>query len=76
MTVKDMIKKVEQDVGGKVIWLGECSDRWIFSFDFEEDTLTSVVWCCYKDTGEIGYFFPPDEPGLLKSVKEVFLPKE
>lgn len=74
MILKEIIEKAEQEVGGKVIWLGECNDRWILGFDFEENALTSVVWCCYKDTGEISYFFPPDEPGLLKSAKTVLLP--
>ncbi len=67
VTIKEIIAKAEREVGGKVVGLGECTDRWVFGFDFEESALTSIVWCCYKDTGEIGYFFPPDEPGLLRT---------
>ena len=75
MNLKKSIKKAEQEVGGKVIAVGECKDRWIFCFDFEEDSLTGVVWCCYKATGKIACFFPPDEPGLLKSAKPVDISK-
>ena len=76
MTLKKAIEKAEQEIGGKVIAVGECKDRWILCFDFEKDALTSIVRCCYKETGELGYFFPPDEPGLLKSAKPVDLPKD
>lgn len=71
LTLQEAIKKAEQEIGGKVIWVGDYKDRWVLGFDFEEDTLSSIVWCCYKNTGEIGYFFPPDEPDVLKSTKEV-----
>ena len=75
MTVEEVIQKAEAEVGGKVISLGECEDRWILGFDWQSGTLSSIVWCCYKDTGEIGGFFPPDEPGVLKSAKPIVLPK-
>ncbi len=74
MPLKEIVEKAEKEIGGKVVWMGECDDRWVLGFDFEENTLSSIVWCCYKATGEIGYFFPPDEPGLLKSAKSVNLP--
>ena len=76
MTLVEAIRKAEREVGGYVIGLGECADRWIFGFDFEEDALTSVVWCCDKETEEIFCFFPPDEPDVLKSVKPLELPEE
>lgn len=76
MTLKNAIKKAQAQVGGKVVWVGECKDRWVFGFDWQADTLSSVVFCCYKVSGEIGYFFPPDEPSVLKSVKEISLKED
>ena len=76
MTLAEIVAKAEREVGGKIVELAESQDRWIFGFDFEEDALTSVVWCCDKETEEVFCFFPPDEPDVLKSAKLVSLPKE
>lgn len=74
MTLKEAVRKAESQLSGKVINVFDCDDRWVFEFDWEEGTLSSVVWCCYKSTGEIECFFPPDEPEILKSAKPVPLP--
>lgn len=66
ITLKEAITIAEKETGGKVTGVLETSDRWIFDFDFEEDSLISVVFCCMKDSGEFKYFFPPDEPDILK----------
>ena len=76
MTLEEAIRKAETQIGGKVIGIGDYKDRWIFCFDWQTGTLSSVVWCCYKDTGDIGCFFPPDEPDVLKLSKEIPLPKK
>ena len=76
MTLKEAILKAEREIGGEIIGVADYRDRWIFSFDWQTDTLSSVVWCCYKVSGEIGCFFPPDEPEVLKNAKEISLPKE
>lgn len=74
MTLKEAVDKAEREFGKKVTAVSECSDRWIFEFDFGDCVLTGFVPCCYKSTGEIACFFPPDEPGLLKSAKPMPLP--
>ena len=75
MTLKEVIQKVEREFGGKVIGIGDCKDRWIFVFDWQQNALSSIVFCCYKDDYEIGYFFPSDEPGIFKSAEPIPLPE-
>ena len=60
---------------GKVLMVYDCGDRWIFDFDFEIGTCMSVVFCCFKNTSEFTYFFPPDSPEILKRAKPVELVK-
>ena len=74
MTLKDAIHKAELTLTGKVISIFDCDDRWIFHFDWEAGTLTTYFWFCYKDTGEIGYIFPPDNSEVLERAKKVPLP--
>ena len=76
MDLKDAIQKAEKELGGKVVSVFDCDDRWALNFDWQKDTLMSVIWCFYKDTKEIGCFFPPDEPEVGKRAKRVPLPKE
>lgn len=74
MNLKKAIQKAEIETGGKVLYVNDCGDRWIFGFDFEVDAQTSVIFCCFKDTGEFTDFFPPDEPDVLLRAKPVTLP--
>lgn len=76
MTLEEAVHIAEEETGGKVLKVLETSDRWIFCFDFEVDALTGIIFCCFKNGDGLGYFFPPDEPGLLKSAIQVDLPKE
>lgn len=76
MTLKEAIRAAESILDCKVVEVGDCKDRWVFALDWQEGTLSSVVWCCYKESGEIGYFFPPDEPGVLKSAKKIPLKED
>ena len=75
MTLKEAIQKIEAETGLKVKAAGDCNDRWVFGLDFGEPVLIGVVPCCYKSTGEVGWFSPFDEPGLLSSAKPVPLPE-
>ena len=74
MTLKEAIQKAEETTGGKVLCVDDCDDRWIFGFDFELDAQTSVIFCCYKNTGKFKDFFPPDEPDVLLRAKPIELP--
>ena len=75
MTLKEAVAKAEREFGKKVVAVSECDDRWFFEFDFGESVLTGFIPCCYKSTGEVGWFSPFDEPGLLSSAKPVPLPE-
>ena len=71
MTLKEAVKKAEQETGGTVLFVDDCGDRWVFGFDFEEGATMGVVFCCFKDTGNFTHFFPPDEPDVLKRAKSI-----
>lgn len=75
MTLKEAIQKAEKDTGGKVLGVLDADDRWIFSFDFEIDAYTGVVFCCFKDNGKFTDFFPPDVPNVLERAKPIPLSK-
>ena len=74
ITLKDAINKAEKEVGGKILTVDDCDDRWVFGFDFEADAQTGVVFCWFKDTREFRDFFPPDEPNVLLRAKPIELP--
>ena len=75
MDLKEALQKAELELGGTVISVFDCDDRWVFNFDWQVDTLSSVVWCCYKTAGEISCFFPPDEPEVGERAKRIRLPE-
>lgn len=75
MTLEKAIQKAEMKLGGKVISVFDCGDRWALGFDWQKENLTSFIWCCLKDTGKIVSFFPPDEPEVAKRAKRVPLPE-
>lgn len=75
VVLKEAVQKIESELGGKVTTIYDCDDRWVLGLDWQEGTLTSIVFCVYKETGELGNFFPPDEPEVGKNAKRIFLPE-
>lgn len=73
MNLIEAIQKAESEIGGKIISVFDCEDRWVFGFDFQKNSLYSVVWCCYKDSGELDAFLPSDEPEVGKRAKQISL---
>ena len=73
ITLKEAIEKAEKEIGGKILTVDDCDDRWVFGFDFEIGAYTGVLFCCLKHTGEIVAFFPPDEPDVLLRAKPLSL---
>ena len=71
ITLKESIEKAKNTVNSKILNVYDCGDRWIFDFEFEVNATTSVIFCCFKGTGEFFDFFPPDEPDVLKRAKKV-----
>ena len=76
MDLKNAIQEAEKELGGKVVSVFDCDDRWVLNFDWQKDTLMSVVLCYYKESKEIGCFFPPDEPEVWGRAKRIQLPRE
>ena len=71
ITLKEAIEKAKNTVNSKILNVYDCEDRWIFDFEFEVNATMSVIFCCFKDTGEFSDFFPPDESYVLKRAKKV-----
>lgn len=75
LTLEEGIKKAEETVGGIVVTIRDCGDRWSFSFKEDEGKFGAISMFIFKEDGEIEYFLMDAENiAILKNGKDTPLP--